>query len=339
MKAGIDADVALGAAAARVNGDGPSLVTVSAVLDVVRPPGGTLRILEVAGGACSLATPASPDEVVRLDGPAFDDPAPRAAENAYDCAVAIDTLDRLEPEDRRPLLTQLRRAARAAVLVEAPRPNGAGHAFDDAIELFRGLGDSVVVLGTEDLPALFALREVGLGEEPAGRSNGNGLPTAAPHESVPSTPGSRSVLVAIIDPDAVGLELAGLRSRFAGPLVEPPGRADLAVLSLSVEIRRLSERLDGELTRRDRAEAEAVDLRTKVAELTRVASEDRAAREAAEALVEVIAAARGYRIGLALCHARAAARRVMAKAARVLTAPWRAAVARLRRGSTAASGS
>ncbi len=327
-----------GSAVAWVNGERPSLVTVSAVLDVVRPPGRTLRILEVAGGACSLATPASPDEVVSLEGSAVDDPAPRAAENAYDCAVAIDTLDRLDPEERRSLLTRLRRAARAAVLVEAPRPDGAPHPFDEAIALFRGLGDSVVVLGTEHLPTLFALREAGLGREPAGRSNGNGLETAALHQSVSSTPGSRSVLVAIIDPDAVGVELAGLRSRFAGLHVQAPERADLAVLSLSVEIRRLSERLDGELTRRDRAEAEAVDLRTKVAELTRVASEDRAAREAAETLVEVIAAARGYRIGLALCHARAAARRGMAKAARFLTAPWRAAVARLRRGSTAAGG-
>jgi hypothetical protein len=107
---------------------------------------------------------------------------------------------------------------------------------------------------------------------------------------------------------------------------------------LSVEIRRLSERFDGERVRRDRAEAEAVDLRAKLAELIRVASEDRAAREAAEGQVAVIAAARGYRIGLALCHTRAALRRRVSRVGRVLTAPWRAAVARLRRDAAGRSG-
>ena len=150
--------------------------------------------------------------------------------------------------------------------------------------------------------------------------------------------GSRSVLVSILDPDAVGVELSGLRWRFSWRDLDGGDRPDLAILPLSLEIRRLSDRLDRERTRRDRVEAEAVDLRAKVAELTRVASEDRAARAAAEGLVEVIGAARGYRIGLALCHARAALRRRVNSVGRFFTAPWRAAGVRLRRGDGAPSG-
>jgi hypothetical protein len=101
------------------------------------------------------------------------------------------------------------------------------------------------------------------------------------------------------------------------------------VLPLSLEIRRLSDRLDGERARGRRAEAEAEELRRKVAELTRVASEDRLARESAEELVEIVAAARGYRIGLAICRFRAGVRRRTGSAWRALTAPWRALAARL----------
>jgi hypothetical protein len=338
MNTGTDTDVVTGSAAARATEYRPSLSTVRAILDVVRPPGRALRVLEVASAAGSLATLASPDEVVSLDRSAWDDPAPTRVENAYDCAIAIDAVHRLEPDEQRRLLTQLRRAARAAVLVEAPRPSSAENPFEEAIELFRELGDSVLVVGAEHLPTLFALREAGLAGEPAGRSDHAGQETAEGRQWTSSPSASRSVLVSIIDPDAVGVELSGLRSRFALPDVGGRDRDDLAVLALSVEIRRLSERLDRERVTRDRAEAEAVDLRAKLAELTRVASEDRAAREAAEALVEVVAAARGYRIGLVLCHARAALRRRLSRVARVLTAPWRASVARLRRGAAAPSG-
>jgi hypothetical protein len=338
METGIDTDVVLGSAAARAPEDRPSLSTVSAILDVVRPPGRALRVLELASGGFSLATLASPDEVVSLNGSASGNPAPRSAKDAYDCAVAIDAVHRLEPEERRPLLMQLRRAARAAVLLEAPRPSGVENPFEEAIELFRELGDSVLVLGDEHLPALFALREAGLDGEPAGGSSHNGRGPAGLHQSMPLPAGSRSVLVSILDPDAVGVELSGLRWRFAWRDLDGGDRPDLAILPLSLEIRRLSDRLDRERTRRDRAEAEAVDLRAKVAELTRVASEDRAAREAAEGLVEVIGAARGYRIGLALCHARAALRRRANSVGRVLAAPWRAAGARLRRGDGALGG-
>jgi hypothetical protein len=324
MEAGTDTDVVTGAARARPTTDRPSLAAVSAVLDVVRAQGRGLRVLEVANEACSLATLASPDEVVRLNGSAWDDSAPTRAENAYDCAVAIDAVHRLDPSEQRPLLTRLRRAARVAVLVEAPRPSGVEDPFEEAIELFRGLGDSVLVLGAEHLPPLFALRDDGL--------NGGSA-----HQPMPSTNGSRSVLVSIIDPDAVGIGLSGLRRRFAWSDVGGRDEADVSVLSLAVEIRRLSERLDGERARRDRAESEAVDLRAKVAELTRVASEDRAAREGAESLVEVIAAARGYRIGLALCRARSALRRRVSRVGRALTAPGRFVVARLRRGASAPS--
>jgi hypothetical protein len=324
MEAGTDTDVVTGAGRARAAIDQPSLAAVSAVLDVVRAQGRGLRVLEVASEACSLAAVASPDEVVNLNG-SWDDPAPTRAEKAYDCAVAIDAVHRLEPSEQRQLLTRLRRAARVAVLVEAPRPSGVEDPFEEAIELFRGLGDSVLVLGAEHLPTLFALRDAGL--------NGGSA-----HQSLPSPNDSRSVLVSIIDPDAIGVGLSGLRRRFAWSDVGGRDEADVSVLSLAVEIRRLSERLDGERARRDRAEAEAVDLRAKVAELTRVASEDRAARDGAEALVEVIAAARGYRIGLALCRARAALRRRASRVARALTAPGRFVIARLRRGAAAPSG-
>lgn len=335
MRTGTDTDVVTSGAASAID-DRPSLATVSAVLDLVRPPGRELRVLEVAGGDCSLATSASPDEVVSLDDSAWGDRPMRTVENAYDCAVAIDAVHRLEPEQRRALLARLRRAARVAVLVEAPRPSGVGNPFEEAIELFREFGDSIIVLGPEHVPTLLALREAGLGGELANGSNGSngdGRETASRQRSSSGSAASRSVLVSIIDPDAVGAELSGMRWRL--PDAGERDRADLAVLSLSVEIRRLSERLDGERSRRDRAEAEAVDLRAKVTELTRVASEDRAAREAAEGLVNVIAAARGYRIGLALCHARAAVRRRVSRAVRVLTAPWRAAIGRLRRATAA----
>jgi hypothetical protein len=329
VKTGDDTDVLTVAAASRSNGDRPSLATLCAVLDVVRRPGHPLRVLEVSLGAGSLASLVWPDEVVRLDGAGWEDSAPKAAENAYDCAVAIDWAHRLEPFQRRPLLTRLRRAARAAVLVEAPRANGSENPFEDAIELFREFGDSVVVLGTEHLPALAALRDAAHDGEPAGDFDRAGLQAAN---------GSRSVLVSIIDPDAVGVGLARLRQRPVLPSARVPDPGDVAVLSLSVEVRRLSERLDSELERRDRAEAEATDLRGKVAELTRIASEDRFAREAAEAQVAVVAAARGYRIGLALYHARAAVRRALRRVGRAVTAPVRAVVGLLRRDAAAPSG-
>lgn len=331
MELGTDTEVVAGTAEKRATEDRPSLATLSATLDVFRPPGRALRILEVASDGCSLAALASPDEVVSLNGSASEAPAPTPAVHAYDCAVAIDVVHRLEPSERPPLLTELRRAARAAVLVEAPRPSGSENPFEEAIELFRALGDSVFVLGTEHLPTLAAVGAAGMN----GGSDHGGRETVERQESTDSLADSRSVLVAIIAPDAVGIELSGLRRHFARTRVDGRDREDVAVLSLSVEIRRLSERLERELTRRDRAEAEAEDLRAKVAELTRVASEDRAAREGAEALVAVIAAARGYRIGLALCHARAAVRRRLGKVTRVFTAPWRAVIG-LRRGGAAA---
>ena len=132
METRIDTDVVPGPAAPRASEAAESLSTLSAILDVVRPPGRALRVLEVASGGVSLATLASPDEVVSLDGSASGDRAPRGPKDAYDCAVAIDALHRLEPEEQRPLLMQLRRAARAAVLLEAPRPSGVENPFEEA---------------------------------------------------------------------------------------------------------------------------------------------------------------------------------------------------------------
>ena len=305
------------------------LSTVAAIIDLVRPPGGRLRILEIGGGETSLAEAEGPDEIVRLGDAGQNGAGRRFDESAFDCAISIDTVHRLDPAERRALLARLRRAATCMVMVESPRASNEHNPLEEAIELFREFGDSVLVVGEEHLPALFALRELRVSERSDGRSNGSGPVAIAEHLLSPSPSRPRSVLISIIDPDAPGIDTSALKWCCSSPSVAGRDPAGLAVLPLSLEIRRLSDRLDGERARGRRAEAEAEELRRKVAELTRVVSEDRLARESAEELVEIVAAARGYRIGLAICRFRAGVRRRTGSAWRALTAPWRAVAARL----------
>jgi hypothetical protein len=328
-----DADlIRPGAAASQASADrseaAPQLSTVAAIIDLVRPQGGGLRILEL-GGPAGLATDSGPDEIVTVGEPGHNGTARRFDEDAFDCAVSIDTVHRLAPADRSALIARLRRAARCMVIVESPRTSDGQNPLEEAIELFREFGDSVLVVAEEHLPALFALRELRLGGHANGRS-GPGPEAITEHLLAPSAARSRSVLISILDSEASGIDVSALRWCCSPPGAEDRDPASLAVLPLSLEIRRLSDRLDAERGRGSRAEAQAEELRRKVAELTRVASEDRLARETAEQLVEIVAAARGYRIGLAICRARAALRRRAGSAWRIVTTPWRAAATRLR---------
>ena len=136
------------------------LSTVAAIIDLVRPPGGRLRILEIGGGETSLAEAEGPDEIVSLGDPGQNGASRRFDESAFDCAISIDTVHRLDPAERRALLARLRRAATCMVMVESPRASNEHNPLEEAIELFREFGDSVLVVGEEHLPALFALREL-----------------------------------------------------------------------------------------------------------------------------------------------------------------------------------
>jgi hypothetical protein len=313
----------------------PGQSMTAVVLDLIRPPDRPLRILEAADAADSLSATSTPDEIVGVLEAGRNGAAGRFEEGAFDCAVGTEIVHRLDPAERHSLLARLRRAARGAVLLELPRAGNGHNPFDEAIEFFRELGDSVLVLSEEHLPALLTLREAGLGDlDSNGRSPGPAsMPLSGDLAGLHATP-PRSLLVALIDPGAAGIEVEALHWCSA-PVALGRDPAGLAVLPLALEVRQLSDRLAGERARADRAEAVAGDLRAKVAELTRIASEDRAARESAEQLVEIVAAARGYRIGLAICHARAAVRRRAGSAWRWITTPWRKVSARLRRAPAA----
>jgi hypothetical protein len=338
MDIGTDTDLIGSPATARQSGAHQRPSTVAAVLDVIRPRGGALRILEAADDGDSLAATSTPDEIVSVRDLGRNGDAGRFEEKAFDCAVGTDLVHRLDPGERRALLARLRRAARSVVLVESPRATNGHNPFEEAIELFRELGDSVLVLSEEHLPALLTMRELELAGDSDGRSSGPNLETIAQHLLAPSPDPSRSVLISIIDPDAPGVDVSALQWCCSAPGAAGRDPAGLAVLPLALEVRRLSDRLEAERVSGSRAEAEAGDLRGKVAELTRIASEDRAAREAADGLVEIVAAARGYRIGLALCRARAAFRRRAGSAWRFVTAPCRAAARRLRHAPPPAAG-
>jgi hypothetical protein len=347
VESGSDTDVVRSDAtqqrSAHRNGAAPELSTVSVIIDLVRSQGAGLRILEIGSGEVSLAGVPGPDEIVSVDergrngtGRRFDERA--FDEHAFDCAVSVDTVHRLDPAERRALLARLRRAARSIVMVESPRAINGQNPLEEAIELFREFGDAVLVVADEHLPALFALRELRLSGSSSGRSGAAGPEAIAHHLLGPPAAGSRSVLISIIDADAPGIDVSALKWCCSPPSAEGRDPAGLAVLPLSLEIRRLSDRLDAERAREGRAEAEAEELRRKVAALTRVASEDREARETAEQLVEIVAAARGYRIGLAIHRARATLRRRVGSAWRFVTAPWRAAVARLSEAGRSSAG-
>lgn len=344
---------------------------VAAVLDLVRAPGGSLRVLELASEAGSLTSLAGPDEIVALGGvgpdanrngngngsesrngngipatevgPAGDgngntdrSPGGNGEDNGtrkrgFDCAVAIDAVHRLGAAERRRRLARLRRAARGLVVVEAPRAGDGENPLDDAIELFREYGDSVLVLSAEHLPAVLTMAE--LRRAPGGAAAGAGPGSQAISQGLlaASSQPPRSLLISIVDPEAPGIDVSALQwccSPAGAPERDP---ASLALLPLSLEIRRLSDRLELERADAGRVRAEADDMRRKLADLTRIASEDRRARENAELQVEIIAAARGYRIGLAFWKVRAATRRRLAAGWRLVTAPARA-TARLLRG-------
>ena len=329
----MDADTELNRSAIAASGNhvahGPTMAAV--VLDLIRPRGRSLRILEAADAEQSLTATSTPDQVVGIGELDDDDATGTREEGNFDCAVGTEIVHRLDPAERHELLVRLRRATRGAVLLELPRASNGHNPFDEAIEFFRELGDSVLVLSEEHLPALLTLRGAGLGgvdSNPWPSAPGS-MPIAGDLASPRGTL-RRSLLVSLIDPEGAGLDVAGLHWCSA-PAALGRDPAGLAVLPLALEVRQLSDRLDTERTRGDRAEAVAGDLRAKVAELTRIASEDRAARQSAEQLVEIVAAARGYRIGLVICHARAAVRRRVGSAWRWITTPWRKLSARLHR--------
>lgn len=305
--------------------------TVGAILDLIRPDGAGLRVLADAAGAESLFALPTPDEIVSID-----DIELRIADEShvsgFDCAVSIDAADRPETHEWQGSLAEMRSVTRGLMLVEAPDVSNGLDPLEETIELFQGLGDLVLVLREEQIPALLMLRRlrVGsvLGERPYGadgRMNGSGVDPRRPRRFAPSAHSPRSVLISIIDPGASGIDVSPLLSCCS------PGDAetsDFAILPLMLELRRLSESVATERARADRAQAEAGDLRYKLAELARIAADDRAAREAAEELVKIIGAARGYRIGLAICLARLAVRRWAAAVWRLISAPWRALIAR-----------
>lgn len=315
-----DTDLNRSAVAASGNHVAHGQTMTAVVLDLIRPRGRSLRILEAADAEHSLTVTSTPDQIVGI-GELDDDATGTLEEGGFDCAVGTEIVHRVDPAERHALLGRLRRMTRGAVLLELPRASNGHNPFDEAIEFFRELGDSVLVLSEEHLPALLTLRGAGLGD-----LDSNPWPSAPG-----SVPPRRSLLVSLIDPEGAGINVAGLHWCSA-PVALGRDPAGLAVLPLALEVRQLSDRLDAERTRCDRAEAVAGDLRAKVAELTRIASEDRAARQSAEQLVEIVAAARGYRIGLVICHARLAVRRRVGSAWRWITTPWRKLSARLRRG-------
>ena len=232
---------------------------MAAIIDLVRPPGGRLRILEIGGGETSLAEAEGPDEIVSLGDPGQNGAGRRFDESAFDCAISIDMVHRLDPAERRALLARLRRAATCMVMVESPRASNEHNPLEEAIELFREFGDSVLVVGEEHLPALFALRELTVSASArGGRVERLGSRAIAEHCSRRRRP-APSVLISIIDPDAPGIDTSALKWCCSSPSVAGRDPAGLAVLPLSLEIRRLSDRLDGERARGRRAEAEAED--------------------------------------------------------------------------------
>jgi hypothetical protein len=340
MDMGTDSDLIRSAPIQDQNGARRRPSIVGVVLDVLRPRDGSLRILEAADEGDGLALTSSVDEIVSVGDLGRNGAAGRFEEDAFDCAVATEMVHRLDPADRQALLARLRQAARGVVLVEAPRSTNGRNPLEEAIELFREFGDSVLVLSEEHLPALLTLREAGLAANSNGSSANGGAQQQpiAQHLLAPYAGSPRSLLVSIVDSDAEGIDVTALQWCCSPPAGSGRDPAGLAVLPLSLEVRRLSDRLEGERVRGARAEAVAADLRTKVAELTRIASEDRAARESAEELVEIVAASRGYRIGLAICRARAALWRRAGSAWRMISAPWRSLAARFRQAPPPASG-
>jgi hypothetical protein len=102
------------------------------------------------------------------------------------------------------------------------------------------------------------------------------------------------------------------------PEVDASRAMSVAIALMASEVSLANDRFQGELTRSRQGdallaqrEAELRDLASKLAEMAATASADRIARRNAERMVEVIAASRGYRIGLRLHRVRLEAKRAV----------------------------
>lgn len=149
----------------------------------------------------------------------------------------------------------------------------------------------------------------------SGRANGAPVSALAKLEALPA---------AAQEPESFDLQPA--------PDGDTSRANSVALARMASEVNRANDRLHAELTRsRERdallaqREAELRDLASKLAEIAVTASTDRVARRKAERLVDVVAASRGYRIGLRVHRVRLRAKR----AARTIVTGPRAICRRL----------
>lgn len=265
---------------------------IGATLDLIRSGNSSLRVLQLGGTAGSLAPWRKGDEIALVEAESS-----LANTQSADCAVSVDRLSSLSGAERREHLEELRSNA-GVILVEAPLEQDA--ALDDAQRYFEELGDWTTLV-----------TERRFSELPASTSTAE-----------------RAVLVCVADESAAAIDVTALRTETA-----PDNETSAVGLELSRAAQRLeaaeqrTRTLEGELGRRG---AQVSDLATKLADLSRLAADERRRRRRAEFELEQAKSTRGYRLGLRIFHIRTAIRGAFASVGRTITSPLRLAKRKLR---------
>ena len=299
----------------------------AATLDLIRSGERSLRVLELGNPETSLALLCADDEVAALDG---EDIAEAPDSETFDCAVSVDRIWRLEGEERTEHLEALRSQARI-VLIEAPL-NG-DSVLEDAGRFFEEQGDWTALVSEDRLAELRALSALdGLdGPGEAIRS----LATALENLSRGSDVADRGVLISATDESAPGFDLQPLRPDDSPGAVNTQGLL-AGALPLALEMQRTSNRLAAAERRSQglelalqRRDSQLTDLSTKLAELSRVAAEERRVRRRIERDLEEAKGTRGYRLGLWSYRVRTRMRRGARRFGAAILSPLRRAKRRL----------
>ncbi len=301
----------------------------AAALDLIRSGERSLRVLQLGGADAPLAPLCADDEVAEAEVEGAE--AGSTAER-FDCAVSVDRLWRLSGSERTEHLEALRASARI-VLVEAPL-NG-DSVLEDAGRFFEELGDWTALVSEERLAELHALSALEEVEEPGDAIRT--LARALDNLTRTAENTDRAVLVSVTDESAPGFDLESLRRRDSGGSATSPTALLAGALPVALEMQRAGNRSavaerraqELELTLARRA-ARLDDLASKLAEATRLASDERRLRRRAERELEVAKGTRGYRLGLRIYRIRTRIRAGARSFAAAVVSPLRRVKRRLR---------
>jgi hypothetical protein len=312
---------------------------VAALLERLHGETRQLALIQVEANGSALGDELTQDSITRLDLDAAEAALrDRGASGgvgslgfqpgAFDYAVAVDVLERMEPSLRFRLLSELRRVSRRGVVIVAPFDSewvrGIDRIVGDAMpangerptpppelprleetrRFFEAHGDQTMVYGDQSLPLWAATRCLSLaGSDLNGelRELDDGLYIRSSNGSSDGDLASyRSLLVCLREASSLNGAPLGAARRGDGPQLDGGSvAAMLATVALSNELRELHRRLEVEedrlrsaratLARRD---AQIEDLSRRLADSLTSLSAERGERELSERDVAAIKKAR-----------------------------------------------